>query len=208
MAYLLALGVFLNGVVLLVFFRNKKHMNKNNAFPLSIILNGFCMASLSFILPTIAEFSGGFLNSFSLEVCIVEAFVVYMFGLASLLLNTAIAVYRNMVVSRPTGSVTITNMFMVKMVLLCEVAAIMFALCPLLGWGSYGLEAHGTSCGLAWSVGNLSYIITMGVVCYIVPFIVIVCSYTRIIRIVSTVTFILLLTQLEIQTCPLLRPSN
>lgn len=188
MTYLLVLGVSFNGLVLFVFFRNRRMINRHNILPLSIILNGFCMACFSFILPTIAEFSHGFLKPFTHEVCVMEGFSVYVFGLASLLLNTAIATYRYFVVLRPAGNLQIRKTFMLKVVIMCEVIALLFALCPLLGWGSYGLEAHGTSCGLAWhdqSTGNLSYIITIGIVCYVLPLTVIINSYARIVKIVS-----------------------
>lgn len=189
MSYLLILGVSFNGVVLAAFIRNKRHFNKNNAVPFAILLNGFCMASVTFILPTVAEFAGGFLNAFSMDACVVEAFAVYMFGLASMLLNVAVAIYRYIAVSRLT--LNISNKSIIKMVLSCQAVALFLALCPLLGWGSYGLEAHGTSCGLEWndrSPSNWSYIITIGVFCYLLPLTIIVYSYANILKTVSTCT--------------------
>jgi len=185
---LLTIGVLFNGVILFVFMRNKNICTIQNIFLVAVVLNGFFMTLISFIFPTLAEFSGGFLNVFSFELCTMEAFVVYFFGLTILLLNTSIAIYRYLVVCRSIANTRVSHTTMIKVVLGCEGVALTFALCPLLGWGSYGLEIHGTSCGLAWndkSVSSYSYLITIGILCYLIPVLIIIYSYWMIWKVVS-----------------------
>lgn len=53
---------------------------------------------------------------------------------------------------------------------------------PLFGWSSYGLEGPGTTCSVNWTAktaNNISYIICLFVFCLIVPFLVIVFCYGK-----------------------------
>ncbi|XP_053268600.1 teleost multiple tissue opsin b [Pleuronectes platessa] len=53
---------------------------------------------------------------------------------------------------------------------------------PLLGWSRYGPEGPGTTCSVDWRTqtpNNISYIICLFIFCLVVPFIVILCSYGK-----------------------------
>lgn len=53
---------------------------------------------------------------------------------------------------------------------------------PLFGWSSYGPEGPGTTCSVNWTAktaNSISYIICLFVFCLIVPFLVIVFSYGK-----------------------------
>lgn len=53
---------------------------------------------------------------------------------------------------------------------------------PLFGWSSYGPEGPGTTCSVNWTAktaNNISYIICLFVFCLIVPFLVIVFCYGK-----------------------------
>lgn len=53
---------------------------------------------------------------------------------------------------------------------------------PLFGWGSYELEGIKTSCAPNWysrDVGNMSYIIIYFFFCFVVPFSIIMVSYSQ-----------------------------
>ncbi|KAF7660629.1 hypothetical protein LDENG_00278620 [Lucifuga dentata] len=56
------------------------------------------------------------------------------------------------------------------------------AVTPLLGWSSYGPEGVQTSCSLGWeerSWSNYSYLIFYTVICFIIPVIVIIYCYAK-----------------------------
>ncbi|KAM4605957.1 teleost multiple tissue opsin b [Polymixia lowei] len=65
---------------------------------------------------------------------------------------------------------------------------------PLLGWSSYGPEGPGTTCSVDWSTqtpNNVSYIVCLFTFCLVLPFAVILYSYSKLlcaIRQVSTVS--------------------
>lgn len=53
---------------------------------------------------------------------------------------------------------------------------------PLFGWSSYGPEGPGTTCSVNWTAktaNSISYIVCLFVFCLIVPFVVIVFSYGK-----------------------------
>ncbi|TDH06271.1 hypothetical protein EPR50_G00129310 [Perca flavescens] len=53
---------------------------------------------------------------------------------------------------------------------------------PLFGWSNYGPEGPGTTCSVNWTAktaNNISYIICLFVFCLIVPFLVIVFCYGK-----------------------------
>lgn len=53
---------------------------------------------------------------------------------------------------------------------------------PLFGWSSYGPEGPGTTCSVNWTAktaNSISYIICLFVFCLIVPFLVIVFCYGK-----------------------------
>lgn len=69
---------------------------------------------------------------------------------------------------------------------------------PLFGWSSYGPEGPGTTCSVNWTAktaNSISYIICLFVFCLIVPFLVIVFCYGKLlcaIRQVSQRVFVLI----------------
>ncbi|XP_041951803.1 opsin 8, group member a [Alosa sapidissima] len=63
--------------------------------------------------------------------------------------------------------------------------ALMWAVCPLLGWGGYGPEPYGMACSVDWasyqnSLNDSTFIMALTVLCTILPCLVIVLSYSGI----------------------------
>lgn len=73
--------------------------------------------------------------------------------------------------------------------------SLIWTLPPLLGWSHYGPEGPGTTCSVDWTAktaNNISYIVCLFVFCLIVPFLVIVFCYGKLlcaIRQVSVLVF-------------------
>ena len=52
---------------------------------------------------------------------------------------------------------------------------------PLLGWGRYEVEPYGTACSLNWSDIPLSYLVLVFIFIYLLPIIIMVICYSRMI---------------------------
>ncbi|NXL61414.1 OPSP protein, partial [Chordeiles acutipennis] len=62
---------------------------------------------------------------------------------------------------------------------------------PLFGWSSYGPEGPGTTCSVNWhskDANNASYIVCLFVFCLVIPFVVIVYSYGKLLCAVRQVS--------------------
>lgn len=87
-----------------------------------------------------------------------------------------------MVVCRPVGSVTFQTRHAVAGVVIAWVWSFLWNTPPLFGWGRYELEGVQTSCAPDWynrNLANISYIMCYFLLCFALPFSVIVISYTR-----------------------------
>lgn len=67
---------------------------------------------------------------------------------------------------------------------------------PLIGWSSYGVEGAGTSCSVRWSsesVESTSYIICLFIFCLVIPVMVMMYCYGRLLYAVKQVSCCMLL---------------
>lgn len=68
--------------------------------------------------------------------------------------------------------------------------SMVWTLPPLFGWSCYGPEGPGTTCSVNWAAktaNNVSYIVCLFFFCLILPFIVIVYSYGRLLQAITQV---------------------
>ncbi|KAF5902882.1 vertebrate ancient opsin-like [Clarias magur] len=76
-------------------------------------------------------------------------------------------------------------------VLLSWVYSLVWTLPPFFGWSRYGPEGPGTTCSVDWTTkttNNISYIICLFVFCLILPFLIIVYSYGKLLHAVKQVS--------------------
>lgn len=62
---------------------------------------------------------------------------------------------------------------------------------PLLGWSSYGPEGPGTTCSVDWRTqtpNNISYIVCLFTFCLLLPFCVILYSYSKLLHTIRQVS--------------------
>lgn len=67
---------------------------------------------------------------------------------------------------------------------------------PLIGWSSYGVEGAGTSCSVRWSsesAKSTSYIICLFIFCLVIPVMVMMYCYVRLLYAVKQVSSCVLL---------------
>ncbi|XP_030634225.1 parapinopsin-like [Chanos chanos] len=113
--------------------------------------------------------------------CVVEGFCVALFGITALCSVALIAVERLFVVCKPIGTMTFQKKHAAGGVALSWFWSLLWNTPPLFGWGSYQLEGVGTSCGPDWhsrDPKNVSYILCYFLLCFAVPFAIIVVSYS------------------------------
>ena len=67
----------------------------------------------------------------------------------------------------------------------CWIYALFWAVLPLFGWSSYGLEGMGISCSINWqsrNMGNISYTVLLFVFAFLIPVGIICVTYLKIYR--------------------------
>uniref|UniRef100_A0AAY4AA47 G-protein coupled receptors family 1 profile domain-containing protein n=1 Tax=Denticeps clupeoides TaxID=299321 RepID=A0AAY4AA47_9TELE len=113
--------------------------------------------------------------------CVLEGFSVALFGIAALCSIALIAVERLLVVAKPLGGIRFRRIHAVLGVALSWLWSLLWNMPPLFGWGEYELEGVRTSCGPNWrsrDPSTVSYIICYFLLCFAVPFAMIVVSYS------------------------------
>ena len=172
------LGILFNSTGLYVFARNKQLQSATNLFIVALLMCDLSMAVFGAPLAISAALYGSW---FAGPVwCTWEGFIVYFFGLSALYLLTAISVDRYIVIVKPLKSKIVTKRVAVAAIGACYGGAALWAILPLVGWSSYGLEAIGVYCGLNYrdrSLGNTSYIVAMFVFCFAIPIIIMAYCY-------------------------------
>ncbi|KAH3883939.1 hypothetical protein DPMN_007909 [Dreissena polymorpha] len=118
--------------------------------------------------------------------CVYEAFVNYYSGTSFMFYHVCITVRRYLgIVALPLNNVPIEKSRVALAFAGCQLLSLVLAVSPLLGFGTYGLEAHGTSCGLVWndrSITGKAYLIMRETVCYVLPVTIMGIFYALIIK--------------------------
>nr|BAV78537.1 UV sensitive parapinopsin [Danio rerio] len=173
-------GVILNVTVITVTLKYKQLRQ-----PLNFALVNLAVADLGCAvfggLPTVVTNAMGYF-SLGRVGCVLEGFAVAFFGIAALCSVAVIALERCMVVCRPVGSISFQTRHAVFGVAVSWVWSFIWNTPPLFGWGRFELEGVRTSCAPDWysrDLANVSFIVCYFLLCFALPFSVIVYSYTR-----------------------------
>uniref|UniRef100_A0A3Q0S1U0 Parapinopsin a n=1 Tax=Amphilophus citrinellus TaxID=61819 RepID=A0A3Q0S1U0_AMPCI len=182
-------GIILNVLVIVVTVRHRQLRQ-----PLSYALVNLAVCDLGCAvfggLPTTVTSAMGYF-SLGRVGCVLEAFAVSFFGIASLCTVAVISVERYIVVCYPMGAVLFQTRHAVGGVVLSWVWSFVWSTPPLFGWGTFELEGVQTSCAPNWysrDIGDMSYMIMFFVLCFAVPFSIIMVSYSRLLWTLRQVT--------------------
>ncbi|KAM6981976.1 parapinopsin a [Tautogolabrus adspersus] len=182
-------GIILNVLVIVVTVRHRQLRQ-----PLSYALVNLAICDLGCALfggiPTTITSAMGYF-SLGRVGCTLEGFAVAFFGITSLCTIGVISVERYVVVCYPMGAVLFQTRHAVAGVVLSWVWSFVWNTPPLFGWGSYELEGVQTSCAPNWNsrdVGNMSYIVLYFSLCFVIPFSIIMVSYSRLLWTLRQVT--------------------
>lgn len=189
--FLLFVGVFgltENILVLYTFYKSKQLRSATNFFVIGLAICDLCMSALANPLAISSALHGSWLHGHFF--CYWEGFIVYTFGMSELYLLTAISIDRYIVITRPFQAAFITKRVAFASVLGCFGLGVLWSIFPFVGWSSYGLEASGVYCGLLWkdtSLSNTSYVVSITIFCFLLPFGVMIYCYFHIYMTVSMI---------------------
>ncbi|CAL8367983.1 unnamed protein product [Lota lota] len=176
-------GILLNLLVVVVTVRHRQHRQPLNYALVNLAMCDLGCAVFGGVPTTVANAMGYF--SMGRLGCVLEGFAVGFFGIASLCTVAVIAVERYIVVCRPMGAVKFQTRHAVGGVVLSWLWSFLWNTPPLFGWGSIQLEGIKTSCAPDWysrDAGNMSYIVLYFLLCFALPFFVILLSYCQLLR--------------------------
>ncbi|KAM6367539.1 opsin-5-like [Alca torda] len=115
--------------------------------------------------------------------CIYYALMGFLFGVCSMMTLCAMAVIRFLVTkSSKSNSKKVTKTTVRILITFIWLYSLLWAILPLVGWGYYGPEPFGISCTIAWSKfhnssNGFSFILSMFLLCTVLPALTIVACY-------------------------------
>ncbi|XP_028450129.1 teleost multiple tissue opsin a [Perca flavescens] len=114
--------------------------------------------------------------------CVWYGFANSLFGIVSLISLAVLSYERYSTMVAPTEADSSNYRKISLGITLSWVYSLIWTVPPLFGWSNYGPEGPGTTCSVNWTAktaNNISYIICLFVFCLIVPFLVIVFCYGK-----------------------------
>uniref|UniRef100_A0A8C6ZN54 Vertebrate ancient opsin-like n=1 Tax=Nothoprocta perdicaria TaxID=30464 RepID=A0A8C6ZN54_NOTPE len=117
--------------------------------------------------------------------CVLEGFAVTFFGIVALWSLALLAMERYFVVCRPPGSARLGGKHAVLGIAFVWGFSFIWTIPPTMGWSSYTVSRIGTTCEPNWysrAYTDHTYIITFLTTCFIVPLLVILISYGKLMR--------------------------
>ncbi|KAL6491115.1 hypothetical protein MHYP_G00014600 [Metynnis hypsauchen] len=172
-----------NSTLLYVSYKKKRYLKPAEFFIINLAVSDLGLTLSLYPLAIMSNFSHRWL--FGRVCCIMYAFCGVLFGICSLTTLTLLSLVCFVKVCYPLYG----NRFTVAhgcLLLVCAwVYALVFACSPLAHWGEYGPEPYGTACCIDWRTSNQrssarSYMVVLFAFCYLLPCVLIVTSYTRI----------------------------
>lgn len=182
------LSVSLNGLVCLVFCKNRKLLNAPNIFIASVALSDLFHSITTLPLIVITNTQGRWIYGDS--GCKIIGFIATWNGLTSLM-NLSVASYEryHALVFLFKSNRTFSRRKALCFSLAMWLYALFWSLMPLCGWSGFEQEGIGTSCSVRWKsrrMLDLSYNICLLLACYVLPVSVMCFSYVKCCREIKT----------------------
>ncbi|KAL0966856.1 hypothetical protein UPYG_G00301010, partial [Umbra pygmaea] len=183
---------FLNNLLVLVLFcRFKVLRSPINLLLINISFSDLLVCVLGTPFSFAASTQGRWLIGKS--GCVWYGFANTLFGIVSLISLAVLSYERYCTMMGPTEADATNYRKIALGIAFSWVYSLVWSVPPLMGWSRYGLEGPGITCSVDWtakSANNVSYIICLFVFCLIVPFMVIVFCYGKLLHAVKQVTSI------------------
>ncbi|XP_051508522.1 opsin 7, group member c [Myxocyprinus asiaticus] len=170
-----------NGMLLFVAYRKRSSLKPAEFFIVNLSVSDLGMTHSLFPLAIPSAFAHRWL--FGEVACLCYAMCGVLFGLCSLTNLTALSSVCCLKVCLPNYGNKFSSSHARVMVVAVWCYAFVFAVGPLLHWGSFGPEPYGTACCINWYTPfhdplAMSYIISLFIFCYVLPCTIIILSYT------------------------------
>ncbi|XP_061899841.1 teleost multiple tissue opsin 3a [Entelurus aequoreus] len=182
LGFILVAGVVNNSLSLLVFARFRCLWTPINVVLLNISLSDALVCVFGTPLSFAASLHGRWLIGES--GCRWYGFANSFFGIVSLVSLSVLSYERYVTVLRSSQ----VDMSDFRKAWLCVggcwLYALLWTLPPLLGWSSYGPEGPGTTCSVQWhlrSLSSVSYVVCLFLFCLLLPLLLMLYSYARIV---------------------------
>ncbi|XP_060623915.1 vertebrate ancient opsin-like [Anolis sagrei] len=184
-----SLGFLNNLLVLVLFCRNKVLRSPINLLLMNISLSDLMVCIVGTPFSFAASTQGKWL--IGPAGCVWYGFANTFFGTVSLI-SLAVLSYERYCTMMGTTEADATNYKKVWMgIFLSWIYSLFWSLPPLFGWSSYGPEGPGTTCSVNWhsrDANNTSYIICLFIFCLVIPFIIIVYCYGKLLCAIKQVS--------------------
>ena len=181
MSVLFVFALTENILVLLVYKRTKKLHTRTNYWIVSVVSCDLLIVINAFPFVIISSFAEEYI--FGDVGCKWDGFIVTLLGTSSIFLLAGISVQRYCIMCRAYKQTQIRKGRVMMAIMFCFLFGFLWAVFPLLGWGSYFLEGIGISCAPNWKSSDIldkSYTLSMFVFVLFVPCIILAFCYTKI----------------------------
>nr|ADZ24786.1 ciliary opsin [Terebratalia transversa] len=182
------LGFFMNGSVLIIFYRKKELRSPTNMFIISMAFNDLMMSILGNPFAAVSNLHHRWI--FGDAACVWYGFIMFFLGLNGIYHLTAIAFDRYIVIAKPLLSSKITTRVAALAISVCWFGAFLWSVFPVFGWSSYVEEGEHSSCSINWisqSIVDSSYIISIFIFCFFLPILLVIFSYFHVYMTVRTI---------------------
>ncbi|GAA6222461.1 vertebrate ancient opsin-like [Lates japonicus] len=173
-------GLLNNLLVLVLFCRYKMLRSPINLLLINISISDLLVCVLGTPFSFAASTQGRWLIGEG--GCVWYGFANSLFGIVSLISLAVLSYERYSTMMAPTEADPSNYRKISLGIALSWVYSLIWTLPPLLGWSQYGPEGPGTTCSVDWTAktaNNISYIICLFVFCLIIPFLVIMFCYGK-----------------------------
>ncbi|XP_067898158.1 opsin-3-like isoform X2 [Heterodontus francisci] len=174
------LGFTNNFLVLLLFYRHKALRSPVNLLLANISFSDLLVCTLGTPFSFAASTQGHWLIGY--VGCVWYGFANAVFGTVSLISLAILSYDRYITITGLTEADRTDYSKALAWISFSWIYSLMWTLPPLFGWSSYGPEGPGTTCSVNWysrDVVNVSYIVCLFIFCLVIPFLVIVFCYGK-----------------------------
>ncbi|XP_007053085.2 vertebrate ancient opsin [Chelonia mydas] len=172
-----------NFAVILVTFKFKQLRQPVNYVIVNLAIADFLVSLIGGTISFFTNIKGYFYMGH--WACVLEGFAITFFGIVGLWSLALLAFERYIVICRPLGNMRLRGKHAALGIIFVWIFSFIWTIPPTMGWSSYTTSKIGTTCEPNWYSGaynDHTYIITFFTTCFILPLLVILVSYGKLMR--------------------------
>ncbi|NXE94802.1 OPSO protein, partial [Menura novaehollandiae] len=172
-----------NLAVILVTFKFKQLRQPVNYIIVNLSVSDFLVSLTGGTISFLTNLKGYFYMGY--WACILEGFAVTSFGIVALWSLALLAFERYIVICRPLRNMRWRGKHAALGIVFAWTFSFIWTIPPAMGWSSYTTSKIGTTCEPNWYSGayaDHTYIIAFFTTCFIVPLLVILVSYGKLVQ--------------------------